>query len=150
MRKILVIDDEKPCVALLHWHLNRNGYGVLTATNGDEALELLGRESVDLVITDIIMPGKDGLETILEIRKRWPDLKIIAISGGGMCGASLYTNLSLKLGAAEVLNKPFTSAELLRAVTAQLPGAPGAGNAGGGLTLDSEAPTSNIQAPENL
>ena len=124
MRKILVIDDEKLCVELLRWHLQRNGYEVQTAMNGDQALEILGKQPVDLVITDIIMPGKDGLETIRDIRKRWPSTKIIAISGGGMCGTGLYTTLSLKLGAALVMNKPFASEELLKAVTAQLPGAP--------------------------
>ena len=123
MRKILVVDDEKPCLSLLQWHLQRNGYEVLTAMNGDEALKVLEKHSVDLVITDIIMPGKDGLETIRDIRKRWPTLKVIAISGGGMCGTGLYTTLSLKLGAALVMNKPFTSEELLQAVTANLPSA---------------------------
>ena len=124
MRKILVIDDEKSCLALLHWHLKRNGFEVIPASNGDEALELMTRQSVDLVITDIIMPGKDGLETIQEIREHWPETKIIAISGGGLWSAGLYVNLSLKLGATSVLQKPFASDELLKAVKAQFGEAP--------------------------
>lgn len=126
MRKILVIDDEKACLAMLQWHLKRNGFEVLTACNGDVALELLARQPVDLVITDIIMPGKDGLETIRDVRARWPETKIIAISGGGLCSAGLYVNLSRKLGASCVLQKPFSSEELLNAVKAEFEDAPAA------------------------
>ena len=79
---------------------------------------LLHDQAVDLVITDLIMPEKEGVETISELRRRYPEIKIIAMSGGGMGGATDYLRLAKALGAGQTLAKPFTREVLLKMVTA--------------------------------
>ncbi|MBF0474756.1 MAG: response regulator [Deltaproteobacteria bacterium] len=84
MAKILVVDDDASFRHMLCLSLGKDGHSVVEASDGNMAVKLVGNESVDLVITDIIMPDKEGIELILELKKTNPEIKIIAISGGGV------------------------------------------------------------------
>ncbi len=90
MAKIFVFDDEISILIMLKKLLERAGHVVETALNGKEGIELFEKGEPDLLITDIIMPEKEGLETIFLLRKKYPELKIIAISGGGRIGPDEY------------------------------------------------------------
>jgi len=81
VKRILIIDDEQIVLEVLRKILELEGYEVVTAANGDEGLELFSQKPFDLVITDMVMPEKDGLQTILDLRKEDPDLAVIAMSG---------------------------------------------------------------------
>lgn len=116
MKRILLIDDNEAFRRPLSDVLERAGHEVINAAEGARALSLLHSQAVDLVITDLIMPGKEGLETILEVRKLHPALKIIAISGGGRINAFDYLQLAEKLGAVATLAKPFTAAQILEVI----------------------------------
>ena len=83
MARILIVDDDIMFLSLLRDLLAPEGHDILEATNGIEALDIFREASVDLVVTDIVMPEKEGLQTILELKKESPTSKIIAISGGG-------------------------------------------------------------------
>ena len=83
MKRILVVDDEAPIRAMLAQMLETEGYEVHTAEHGEEGLDLVRKIVFDLVITDMIMPVKDGLKFIMELIRDYPDMKILAISGGG-------------------------------------------------------------------
>lgn len=102
--------------------LRMAGHEVETAVNGDEALSLANHGNFDLMITDIIMPSKDGIEVILALRKSHPSAKIIAISGGGRLNAKDYLGIAQKLGAAATLAKPFSGSELVATVERVLAG----------------------------
>lgn len=112
---ILIIDDEAPIRAMLKQMLEKEGYTVEEAKNGDAGLEFVGHSPIDLVIVDIFMPSKDGLEVILELQKNFPHIKIIAISGGSRRGPD-YLPIAKKFGAQHFLAKPFGRQELLSAV----------------------------------
>ncbi|HEY7699351.1 MAG TPA: response regulator [Vicinamibacteria bacterium] len=113
---ILLIDDEIEVRATVSRLLQRAGYEVVTAANGAEALETARFVRADLIITDILMPGKEGLETITELRHEFPELPVIAVSGGGIVDPSSYLTLAQKLGADRALAKPFGFEELLSTV----------------------------------
>lgn len=106
MPRILVIDDDLAMRSLISQVLARSGYEVETAEEGSEGLQLLSRSRFDLVISDIIMPGMEGIETIREIRALYPGLKIIAISGGGSIGEARILEYARLIGAHRVFNKP--------------------------------------------
>jgi CheY-like chemotaxis protein len=112
MPKILLIDDDPLVRRVISRILKYEGYELLLADDGRRGLELFRSEQPELVITDIIMPGKEGIETIQEIRAISPDAKIIAISGGGRIGNTDYLSIAEKFGAREVLSKPFEPAQL--------------------------------------
>jgi CheY-like chemotaxis protein len=116
MTTILIIDDDVQVLAVYRGMLEREGFRVLESLDGLEGIETCRKEVIDLVITDIIMPGKEGLETILELRQEFPKLGIIAVSGGGRLGAGSYLPLAEKMGAQRTLTKPFTRQELLEIV----------------------------------
>ncbi len=116
MGSILIIDDDVEILEIYREILQREGYDVLAASDGAQGIKLCRDQEVDLVITDIIMPEKEGLETIMELRRDLPDVKIIAMSGGGQIGAEEYLPLAEKLGAQHTLDKPFTPKELLEAI----------------------------------
>jgi DNA-binding response OmpR family regulator len=120
MAKILLVDDDDNFRAMLGRVLGDAGHIVTTAVNGNEALRLVQDNAFDLVITDLIMPEKEGIETIVELRRKIPGLKIIAMSGGGFNAPETYLNLARKLGAAQTLAKPFPGTELLAAVAGVL------------------------------
>ena len=116
MVRILVIDDDVHILRALRWMLEGEGYEVVEAVDGNEGIKLLRREPIDLVITDIIMPEKEGLETIMELRRDFPSVKIVAMSGGGHVSPKEYLYLAKKLGAQHTLCKPFTRQETLGAI----------------------------------
>ena len=116
MKKILVIDDEMQLCKLMKELLEQQSYSVRIALNGNEGLKHLEGETPDLVITDLFMPEKEGFETITSIRQRYPQLKIIAISGGGKTGSVELLTLAQRMGAQMTLMKPFSRSELLLAV----------------------------------
>lgn len=119
MQSILVIDDEEPMRIFLRRALEKAGYWVTEARNGREGLIRLKEISPDLVITDILMDEKDGLEIILELRRMRRAVKVIAISGGGFSGALNFLDAAQLLGAT-TLPKPFSRAALLAAVQREL------------------------------
>ena len=113
---ILLIDDEIELRATVSRLLQRAGYEVVTAANGAEALATARFVRADLVITDIIMPEKEGLETIAELRREFPELPVIAVSGGGVVDPGSYLTIAQRLGADRALAKPFGFQELLSTV----------------------------------
>jgi DNA-binding response OmpR family regulator len=115
--RILIIDDDDRTRKLFRKILEREKYEVTEACDGKEGIKLFRNEPADLVITDIIMPEKEGIETIMDLRKEYPEVKIIAISGGGRVEAGSYLEVAKKIGAAQTLAKPFTPDELLEAIT---------------------------------
>lgn len=117
MAKILVFDDEPSILLMIKKILEKAGHEVEVALNGREGLELFEKNKPDLLITDIIMPEKEGLETIFELRRKHPDLKIIAISGGGRIGPDGYLPGAKLLGANITFSKPLVPKEFLQAVT---------------------------------
>ncbi len=117
MARILVIDDEEQLRIMFRESLERDGYQVMDAPNGKVGLKLCHEEPFDLVITDIVMPEKDGIETIGEIRRYFPETKIIAISGGGnRLKANDVLHTAGILGVQCTLSKPFEIEELLSEV----------------------------------
>jgi DNA-binding response OmpR family regulator len=117
MAKIYVFDDEPSILLMIKKMLEKAGYEVDIALNGKEGMELFKKNVPDLLITDIIMPEKEGLETILELRNKFPELKIIAISGGGRISPSGYLPGAKLLGANMVFEKPLVQKEFLQAVS---------------------------------
>jgi len=120
MAKILVMDDEPYILLMIKKMLEKEGHEVDLALNGNDGLELFEKFKPDLVITDIIMPQKEGLEIILELRKKYPDLKIIAISGGGRVGPDGYLPGAKLFGADMVFQKPLIQKEFMLGVSVLL------------------------------
>jgi YesN/AraC family two-component response regulator len=116
MARILIIDDEPQLLNMLGQTLEREGYGIVKASNGKEGIKLYRENPIDLIVTDIIMPEKEGIETIFELKKDFPDIKIIAISGGGRIEPEEYLDIAKKMGAQRTLAKPVTREDLLNAV----------------------------------
>lgn len=116
MARILIIDDEDQSRNMLCQALTRAGYEVLTASDGNEGIELFRTVRADLIITDILMPDKEGLETIMDLRRDFPDVKIIAMSGGGLTGNLNFLDIAERLGAQRTLEKPFHLQEVLQLV----------------------------------
>lgn len=116
MASILVIDDNPEFRDILRSHLEANGHRTLLASDGEQGLALLERETVDIVLTDILMPQRDGVEVLREAKRRWPGLPVIAISGGGWIKATELLGMAEKLGADQVLQKPVRRDDLIRAV----------------------------------
>ncbi len=116
MAQILVIDDNPEFREILRAHLEANGHRVVLAENGEHGLTLLDSHTVDIVLTDILMPQRDGVEVLRETKRRWPMLPVIAISGGGWIGAGELLGMAERLGADQVLQKPVRRDDLIRAV----------------------------------
>lgn len=121
MKTILLIDDDFQIREMLKKMLEGGGYKVLTAADGKEGVVEFNRSGADLVITDIVMPEQEGIETIIQLKKNAPELKIMAISGGGRINPEGYLAMAKKLGAVQVLKKPIKRSELLAAVGELLP-----------------------------
>ena len=117
MAKILVLDDELSILLMIKKMLEKAGHEVSLALNGREGMELFEKNRPDLLITDIIMPEKEGLETIFELRRKYPELKIIAISGGGRISPDGYLPGAKLLGADMTFQKPLNQKEFLQAVS---------------------------------
>ncbi len=113
---LLLIDDDIFFRELIKDILIDYPVNVIEAPDGDQGLELLKKEPVHIVITDIIMPEKEGLESIIEIIQKYPGVKIIAVSGGGNTGTTQYLDMAESLGAHETLAKPFEASELIEKI----------------------------------
>jgi CheY-like chemotaxis protein len=116
MVSVLVVDDHESFLSFIRHGLMRHGYQPVTATSGAEALRLLETTPIEIVVTDVIMPGMDGIELLREIRARRPDLPVIAMTAAGDGLRYPVTTLMHVLGARAVLAKPFTSATLIAAM----------------------------------
>lgn len=120
MAKILLIEDDALVADAVETVLRKAGYVVVTTPNGAVALAKLSGENPDLILTDILMPEKEGIETIRDIRARDPRVPIVAYSGGGMMKNYEFLNMALKLGANDAIRKPFANEELLAVVKRSL------------------------------
>jgi CheY-like chemotaxis protein len=120
MARILVIDDESEIRTLLELILKSAGHEVILAADGREGVERYRTSPADLVITDLYMPNQDGVETIRELRMRFPEVPIIATSGRAI--AAILLPIAQKLGAVGILQKPFAPDELIAAVARALGG----------------------------
>jgi CheY-like chemotaxis protein len=121
MANILIVDDEAPLRDMMTQMLQRDGHSTTTACNGIEALQRLQEHSFDLMILDMLMPGKDGIQTTLEARKIFPQLRILAVSGGRRAIPARFNLSSASmLGADASLEKPFDWDALRQAVTTLL------------------------------
>jgi len=116
MARILIIDDEPQIRSMLMLMLERDGYEVIEAPDGVEGIKIYRQNPADLIITDLIMPNKDGIGMIIDLKKEFPDVKIIAMSGGGLNKPDGYLKGAKKLGAACTLTKPIDREEMLEAV----------------------------------
>ena len=113
MPRILLVDDDELLRGALHQILVHAGYDVHDAANGKVAMREYRRQRCDVVIMDIVMPDEEGLGTIKELRRLDPNVKIIAISGGGLGKAGDYLGIAKMLGATRTVAKPFLPETLL-------------------------------------
>jgi len=117
MAKILVIDDDGKFLEIMREYLENEGYEVLVASDGEIGAELYREKKPDLVITDVIMPEKDGAQVIFELQKEFPGIKIIVMTGGGQGDAQAYLKSITALSNVKyAFEKPFAMDELLVAV----------------------------------
>ena len=112
----LVVDDDPMVRDVVVRTLSSAGYPVEAASNGSEAVKIFTETPFPIVVTDIVMPEKEGIETILELRRIAPEVKILAISGGGRERGKEFLRYASRLGANAVLSKPFRKAELLEVI----------------------------------
>jgi CheY-like chemotaxis protein len=120
MPRILLIDDDESFRKMLRLTLAHLGHTVSEVGNGREGVHVQSVEPADVVFTDIIMPDQEGLETIIALRRTQPDVRIVAMSGGGRVDARDYLSMAQRLGARCVLEKPFSNAALQHAITTAL------------------------------
>lgn len=116
MPLILVIDDDEQIRDILRAFLQQAGYEVAEAADGREGVECCQRNPADLAIIDLFMPEKEGLRAIVELKEKHPDLKIIAISGGGRLGRTGLLSVAKDFGVQRTFEKPFKMSEMLDAV----------------------------------
>jgi len=122
MARVIVIDDQEPIRRIVRRALENDGHEVLEASDGEVGMELLERAPADVVITDIFMPGMDGIQTLREIRKRFPAIKVIAMSGGDSTGLLDLRQDAELLGALKSIQKPFNAREIVELVRGVLGG----------------------------
>jgi CheY-like chemotaxis protein len=113
---ILIVDDEPGIRELLSMILESAGHSVVVAEDGMEAPKVMASRQIDVVITDLLMPERDGLEFITEIRSKHPTVKIVAMSGGGHIARDSYLRIAKNFGAHYLLEKPFSQAGVLSAI----------------------------------
>ena len=117
MISILIVDDDSQIRLALKRLLQNEGYEIFEAGNGIEAIKEFKKSRADIIITDIVMPDKEGMETIMELKQMEPEIRIIAISGGGYSGrASTYLATAEKLGAECTIKKPLNKETLLECI----------------------------------
>jgi len=121
MKKVLVVDDEEAVRSVICALLKADDREFIEAVNGEEAQKFLDASCFDLVISDVIMPDCDGIELVMAIRRKQPDVPVIIISGGGRVNAGQYLSMAEKLGAASVFEKPFDTSAF-RSTAARLLG----------------------------
>lgn len=115
-KHILIIDDDPSVLTVFGQYFETKGYSVDRAVDGRDAMKKLQQHRADLIITDILMPDKDGLETIRDVRSDFPDLPIIAISGGMRNASMSFLPLAKKFGAVHLFEKPVSLSDLHAAV----------------------------------
>ena len=115
-KKILLVDDEEAIRKMVRAVLGSELYEFGEAVNGLDAQAILEKQKFDLIISDVVMPDCDGIELVMAIRRKLPDVKVIIMSGGGRVRAGHYLDLASKLGATRVFEKPFDTAALRQAV----------------------------------
>lgn len=120
MARIIVIDDQEPIRRVVRRALEKEGHDVLDASDGELGIQLLERATADVVITDIFMPGQDGILTLRQIRKRFPAVKVIVMSGGDSTGMMDLRRDAELLGAVKSLPKPFNARDIVDVVQAVL------------------------------
>jgi CheY-like chemotaxis protein len=122
MRTILLIDDDPHLLRVLQRVMRpyEHEWTLVTASDGREATRLVRRQAFDLILTDIHMPGKDGLEMIAEVRSALPQAKIMAMTGGSFLGGGNLLHIARVLGAHEVIQKPFDASKLIASMQALL------------------------------
>jgi CheY-like chemotaxis protein len=129
MSLILLIEDDSAVRQMLRLTLEQQGHTVVEAADGNEGVALAAEEDFDVILTDIIMPERDGLEVIMTIRRSNPQIKIIAMSGGGRVSAMDYLQIARSMGAVRILAKPFSNKQLNAAISEAIgssaPGKPG-------------------------
>lgn len=113
MTNILLVDDDSLVLDALQIAMTEAGFEVRTARDGAEALKQVAACRPVAVVTDIIMPGIEGIETILELKAQFPQVRVVAMSGGGRQSATGYLETAATLGADGVISKPFSSSELI-------------------------------------
>ncbi|MFQ5763929.1 MAG: response regulator [Rhodospirillales bacterium] len=116
MARILVVDDEELARFTIREILTKAGHEIDEAENGNEAIERHKAEPFDMIVTDIVMPDKDGIETIIELRQIYPSPIILAISAGGPMGDTGFLERAESAGADNILAKPFSEEELVEKV----------------------------------
>lgn len=119
-KSILIVDDDETIRRLIIRLLEKEGYTAIVANNGREGLEKYDKSIIGLVITDIIMPDMEGIEFIISLKKLNPEIKIIAISGGGYLPASDYLETAKDFGVIESFSKPFDIMALINKVKESL------------------------------
>ena len=124
-RKILVIDDEEDICEMTKILLEKAGHDVTCTTDSRVAARLLKEQKFEAVITDMLMPDKDGLEVMADVRRHHPEIRIIAASGGGRVSSESYLHIARKSGAHALLPKPFTLPDLLSCVETAFSTQPG-------------------------
>ena len=117
---ILVVDDEPELRELMLLILKTAGHTVVGAADGVEAAARIANQHFDVVLTDLIMPEKDGLEFIAELREKYPNVRIIAMSGGGHIPRDSYLRIAQGFGAHAILEKPFENREIFAAIETAL------------------------------
>jgi two-component system, chemotaxis family, chemotaxis protein CheY len=116
MKRVLVVDDSHDVRTMLQALLEQEGFFVAIAADGDEALTLQKAAPFDVVVTDIFMPGKEGIETIDELHRQFPQTKIIVLTGGGGAGKLDYLQIARQIGAAKAFMKPVPPRDLIAAI----------------------------------
>jgi len=114
--RILIVEDDASVRRFLREALENAGYQVIVGKDGQEGITMYRERPTDLIITDIIMPGKDGLAVIMEILSEFPESKLIAISGGNDLGTDEMLRMAVNFGACRAIQKPFSVSVLLDAV----------------------------------
>jgi CheY-like chemotaxis protein len=112
MSSILIVDDDNQIQRFLSKLFAKDGYDTMIASDGSEAIEIYRKNRQDIVIMDIVMPKKEGIETIIELKKIDQEVKIIAISGGGKAEANSYLKMAMSLGAVAAFEKPINISDL--------------------------------------
>ncbi|MFC1747289.1 response regulator [Pseudomonadota bacterium] len=121
MANILVVDDEEPIRSLVRKILTKDGHDVMEAENGQIACDMFSSADIDLIVTDLVMPEKNGIEMIMEIKRLNPNVKVIAISGGiGFSGQIDLLSVASLLGAKHIIKKPFGVEDIRNAVNDML------------------------------
>jgi DNA-binding response OmpR family regulator len=111
--RILIVDDEEQVREILRMWLEKAGFEVFEAVDGKMGVDVHQKTPVDMMICDLIMPGQEGLETITQFKNHYPEVCIIAISGGGQIGPESYLPIARSLGAWKVYRKPLGIATMI-------------------------------------